>query len=158
MAAVLFCSRARVYRTLRACREGTLGVLDDEQGQLTPPVRTRVLLPTLRRSLVALRTATPRAYSWCRTRWSCATLAATLQAKRSITVSAETMRRWVHEVGWVWKRALGDAQEMCTRTHKRTRLRVRVADVTAPLQGNGPCGTSSLSSPMRPPSPPRSGK
>ena len=59
----------------------------------------------LRRSLVALLKAPPRAYGWCRTRWSCATLAATLKTTRGITVSAETMRRWVHEVGWVWKRA-----------------------------------------------------
>jgi hypothetical protein len=34
-----------------------------------------------------------------------ATLAATFTTKRGLTVSAETMRRWVHEVGWVWKRA-----------------------------------------------------
>ena len=32
-------------------------------------------------------------------------MALTLQGKRGITVSAETMRRWLHEVGWVWKRA-----------------------------------------------------
>ncbi len=63
-----------------------------------------MLLPTLRRSLLALLKATPRAYGWGRTRWSCATLALTLQAKRGITVSAETMRRWLHEFGWVWKR------------------------------------------------------
>ena len=68
-------------------------------------MRTTVLLPTLRRSLVALLKAAPRTYGWCRTRWSCATLALTLQAKRGITVSAETMRRWLHEIGWVWKRA-----------------------------------------------------
>src|SRR5262249_46308358 len=67
--------------------------------------RTTVLIPTLRQSLVALLKRAPRADGWCRTRWSCATLATTLQAKRGITVSAETMRRWVHEVGWVWKRA-----------------------------------------------------
>src|SRR6266511_3695884 len=47
----------------------------------------------------------PRAYGWCRTRWSCATLALTLQARRGLTVSAETIRRWLHELGWVWKRA-----------------------------------------------------
>jgi Winged helix-turn helix len=52
----------------------------------------------------ALHTA-PRAYGWCRTRWSCATLAATLQAKHGLEVSAETVRRWLHEMGWVWKRA-----------------------------------------------------
>jgi putative transposase len=105
IAAILLCSRSSVYRTVRAYRAGTLGLEHDDHGQLAPPVRTTVLLPTLWRSLVALLKATPRAYGWCRTRWSCATLAATLQTKRGITVSAETMRRWVHEVGWVWKRA-----------------------------------------------------
>ncbi|MCI0356518.1 MAG: winged helix-turn-helix domain-containing protein, partial [Acidobacteria bacterium] len=49
--------------------------------------------------------AAPRTYGWCRTRWSCATLAATLKAKHGIEVSAETVRRWLHEMGWVWKRA-----------------------------------------------------
>jgi transposase len=105
IAAVLFCSRSSVYRTVQAYRTGTLGLEHDAQGRLVPPIRTTVLLPTLRRSLVALLKAAPQAYGWCRTRWSCATLAATLQTKRGITVSAETMRRWVHEVGWVWKRA-----------------------------------------------------
>jgi putative transposase len=49
--------------------------------------------------------APPRTYGWCRTRWSCATLAVTLKAKRGIVVAAETMRRWLHEIGWGWKRA-----------------------------------------------------
>jgi transposase len=105
IAAVLFCSRSSVYRTVRAYRAGTLGLEPDDDGRLSPPVRTTVLVPTLRRSLLALLKAPPRAYGWCRARWSCATLAATFQAKRGLTVSAETMRRWVHEVGWVWKRA-----------------------------------------------------
>jgi putative transposase len=105
IAAVLFCSLSSIYRTVRAYREGALGWEHDDQGRLLPPGRTTVLLPTLRRSLLALLKAPPRAYGWCRTRWSCATLALTLQAKRGIMVSAETMRRWLHEVGWVWKRA-----------------------------------------------------
>ncbi len=33
------------------------------------------------------------------------TLAVTLGTKRRMAVSAETVRRWLHEVGWVWKRA-----------------------------------------------------
>jgi putative transposase len=105
IAAALFCSRSSVYRTVRAYREGTLGWEHDAQGWLIPPLRTTVLLPTLRRSLVALLKATPRAYGWCRRRWSCATLAVTLQTKRGMAVSAETLRRWLHEMGWVWKRA-----------------------------------------------------
>ena len=32
-------------------------------------------------------------------------MALTLQTKRGVTVSAETMRRWLHAVGWGWKRA-----------------------------------------------------
>jgi putative transposase len=59
----------------------------------------------LRRSLLALLKASPRAYGWGRTRWSCATLALTLQTKRGVVISAETMRRWLHEIAWVWKRA-----------------------------------------------------
>jgi putative transposase len=105
IAAVLFCSRSSVYRTARAFRQGSLGWEHDDQGRLMPPGRTTVLLPTLRRSLLALLKAPPRAYGWCRTRWSCATLALTLQSKRGIAISAETMRRWLHEIGWVWKRA-----------------------------------------------------
>jgi Winged helix-turn helix/DDE superfamily endonuclease len=53
----------------------------------------------------------PRTYGWCRTRWSCATLAATLQVKHGIEVSAETVRRWLREIGWVWQRAKRGAQD-----------------------------------------------
>jgi transposase len=104
IAAALFGSRSSVYRTVRAYRAGTLGWEHDDQGRLMPPIRITVLLPTLRRSLLALLKTPPRASGWCRTRWSCATLALTLQTKRGVTVSAETMRRWLHELGWVWKR------------------------------------------------------
>jgi putative transposase len=105
IADVLFCARSSVYRTVRAYRAGTLGLEPDVDGQLGPPLRTTVLVPSVRRLLGALLKAPPRAYGWCRTRWSCATLALTRQTKRGLTVSAETMRRWGHEVGWVWKRA-----------------------------------------------------
>ena len=105
VAAVLFCSRSSVYRTVRAYRAGTLGLACDDQGRLAAPVRTTVLTPSLQRSVLALLKAAPQTYGWCRTRWSGATLALTLHTRRGITVSAETMRRWLHELGWVWKRA-----------------------------------------------------
>jgi transposase len=124
IADVLFCSRSSVYRTLRAYRAGTLGLEPDEEGQLSPRSRRTVLVPTLRRSLVALLKAAPQDYGWCRTRWSCATLAATLQTTRGITVSAETVRRWVHEVGWVWKRAkLVAKDDAPQRVHRLARIR-----------------------------------
>ena len=127
IAAVLFCSRSSVYRAVRAYRKGTLALEPDDQGQLVLPVRTTVLVPTLRRSLLALLKAPPQAYGWCRTRWSCATLALTLQTKRGVTVSAETMRRWVHEVGWVWKRAkLVAKDDDPQRVNRLARIRYRV--------------------------------
>ena len=68
--------------------------------------------------------ATPRAYGGCRTRWSCATLALTVHAKRGVTVSAETMRRWLHEIGWVWKRAkLGANDDDPQRVNRLARIR-----------------------------------
>ena len=69
------------------------------------PVRTTILRQRLKRSLGALLQAPPRAYGWCRTRWSCATLAAQLQTKHGLAVSAWTVRRWLHEMDWVWKLA-----------------------------------------------------
>ena len=59
IAAVLFCSRSSVYRAVRAYRKGTLAREHDDHGRLTPPVRTTVLVPTLRRSLLALLKAPP---------------------------------------------------------------------------------------------------
>ena len=90
---------------MRAYRPKTLGLEHDDQGQLFPPVHTIVLVPTLRQSMLALLKASPYAYGWCRSRWSGATLALTLEAKRGRSVSAETLRRWLHELGWVGKRA-----------------------------------------------------
>jgi transposase len=105
IAAFLFCSRSSVYRIVRAYRAGSLGIRLEPDGQLSIAVQLTVLMPWLTRSLGAILTKAPRAYGWCRTRWSCATLAATLQAKHGIAVSAETVRRWLHEIGLVWKRA-----------------------------------------------------
>jgi transposase len=105
IAAFLLCSRSSVYRIVRAYRAGKLGVQIDPDGQLSIAVQSTMLMPWLTRSLGALLKKAPRVYGWCRTRWSCATLAMTLQAKHGIEVSAETVRRWLHEIGWVWKRA-----------------------------------------------------
>ena len=105
MAACLVCSRSSVYRIVRAYRAGSLGIRIDPDGQLAIAVQSTILLPWLTRALGAMLKKAPRVYGWCRTRWSCATLAATLQAKHGLEVSAETVRRWLHEMGWVWKRA-----------------------------------------------------
>ena len=101
IAAVLFCSRSSVYRAVRAYRAGSL-VFPTDAGQ---PRQVGSLTPSLHRSLLALLKRAPAAYGWCRTRWSCATLAAQMKAQRGVQVSAATLRRWLHQMDWVWKRA-----------------------------------------------------
>ena len=124
IATFLLCSRSSVYRIVRAYRARRLGIQIDPDGQLSIAMRLTVLMPWLRRSLSALLKAAPRSYGWCRTRWSCATLAATLQAKHGIEVSAETVRRWLHEMGWVWKRAkLVAKDDDPQRTERLARIR-----------------------------------
>ena len=100
IATFLFCSRSSVYRIVHAYHAQRL----EELGAQLPPQAARVS-PSLRRSLIAMLRKVPSAYGWCRTRWSCATLAAQLALQRGIKVSASTMRRWLHAMGWVWKRA-----------------------------------------------------
>lgn len=105
IAAFLFCSRSSIYRIVAAYRSRSLGFAFADDGALQPPVRTTCLSPSLKRSLLALLKEAPQAFGWCRTRWSCASLAAQLKVNRGIAASADTTRRWLHELGWVWKRA-----------------------------------------------------
>jgi transposase len=100
IATFLFCSRSSVYRIVEAYRSQWRGAQC-----LVPPAKAAWLSPSLRRSLRALLTKAPAVYGWCRTRWSCATLAAQLRLQRGVIISASTMRRWLHALGWVWKRA-----------------------------------------------------
>src|SRR4030095_15836230 len=110
MATFLFCSRSSIYRIVRLYRTQQLGFTVDAEGQLRAPVRTTILMPGLKRSLGALLKAPPRAYGWCRTRWSCATLAAQLQTKHGFAVSAGDATRRVRRRGRV-----GPYDEGCMR-------------------------------------------
>jgi putative transposase len=109
--AFLFCSRSSVYRIVDAYRAGSLGLEWSEHGAVQAPVRTTVLLPGLRRSILALLKKPPSAFGWCRTRWSCEALAAQLKMTRGVEASAETVRRWLRELDWVWKRAKLSAKD-----------------------------------------------
>lgn len=60
IAAVLFCSRSSVSRGVRAYRAGTLP-FDDPAEEDAKRVRLRILTPSLKRSVLALLKAAPRA-------------------------------------------------------------------------------------------------
>jgi transposase len=132
IAAVLFCSRSSVYRVGKAYRAGQLeGTLADQGGESARAGGT-VLSPALKRSLLAILKAVPRACGWCRTRWSCATVALEVQARRGVGVSAETVRRWRQELGWEWKRAQLVAQDNDPqRVETRARIRYPCEQVRA---------------------------
>lgn len=127
LAAVLFCSRSPVDRVSRAYRAGTLTVAD-ATAEATRQRRLRLLTPSLKRSLLALLKTAPRAYGWCRTRWSCATLAGEVQVQGGMGVSAETVRRWLQEIGWEGKRAKVAAKDDDPqRVEKLARIRYTFA-------------------------------
>ena len=119
IATFLFCSRSSVYRIVNAYKVQAL----DRLGHTAAP-KAVWLSPSLGRSLLALLKKVPATYGWCRTRWRCATLSAQLQLQRGILVSASTMRRWLHRLGWVWKRAqLVARDDDPERSEKLARIR-----------------------------------
>ena len=131
VATVLFCSRSSVYRIVRAYRAGTL-TFEGGSERAAQQRRRRVLTPSLKRSVQTLLKTAPRAYGWCRTRWSCTTLAVELQVRRGIAVSAETMRHWLHELGWEWKRAKVAAKDDDPqRVEKLARIRLAFEQLRA---------------------------
>jgi transposase len=130
IAAVLFCSRSSVYRVVKAYRAGQWEGASANEGVESGRVRRAVLGPALKRSVLAILQAVPHAYGWCRTRWSCATIALELQARRGLVVSAETVRRWLHALDWEWKRAkLIAKDDDPQRVEKLARIRLAVEQV-----------------------------
>jgi transposase len=126
IAAVLFCSRSTVYRVVQAYRAGQWDELAEEEGREQASSRRQTLRsPTLRRSVLGILHSAPRLCGWCRTRWSCATVALELFVRRRLTVSSETVRRWLHELGWEWKRAkLSAKDDDPERVEKLARMRL----------------------------------
>lgn len=119
IAAFLFCSRSSVYRVVAAYQRGERW-LTDASAESAWSGR----MPSLKRSLVSLIKRAPHSFGWCRTRWSCAALALELHARRGVRMSRETIRRWLHEIGYVWKRARHIARDDDTeRDAKLARIR-----------------------------------
>ena len=134
VAAVLWCSRSTVYRVVKAYRAGQLAGLAEaeEARQGRAQRRLTVFSPALKRSVLAILQTGPRVCGWCRTRWSCATIALELQARRGLAVSGETVRRWLHELDWVWKRAkLIAKDDDPQRVEKLARIRVAFEQLRA---------------------------
>lgn len=98
IAACLFCSRSRVYRTYHAGQCGALRLCPPGEAPGSAwgwhPVAER-----LRQRLACWLRRAPSACGWMRSRWSCACLALLLAREDGVRVSAATVRRWRHQWG-----------------------------------------------------------
>jgi putative transposase len=96
--AVAFVSNDLIQECLRRWQRGRAPALLEEGRQPQP-------LPAwLARVLIWVTQCCPQDFGYFRTRWSCETLAETLAWETGIRLSAETVRRGLHRLGWRWRR------------------------------------------------------
>jgi len=100
IARTLYCSSRTIDRWARRFRQGGLAALGGQPSGA--PVRLGAGWATLVVTWVLM--LTPRAFGLCRSRWCCATAALLLWRHHAVAVSRETVRRWLHAAGLVWRR------------------------------------------------------
>jgi putative transposase len=122
----LLCSRASVYRAKTAWSDGTL--LEQWWPSAPEPLAAGAgALNHFQRTLRWLVNQPPRLFGWCRTRWSCAALALTINARTQVQWSRETVRRELRAQGYVWKRAkLKAKNDDPQRAQRLARIRARL--------------------------------
>ena len=98
-------SRSRVYRTVQASQRERSTESTTPRGGSCRRCAPRDCSPRCDDRRWPSSRPRPERMGGCRTRWRGATLALLLQVNRGLTVSAETMRRWLPEIGWVGKQA-----------------------------------------------------
>jgi putative transposase len=97
--AVLFCSSSTVDRWKARFEQGGVeALLGKPRG--VPFFGAR--WPALVAGWVT--SCAPRAFGFLRSRWNCALLALLLEREHHISVSRETVRRWLHQEGVAWRR------------------------------------------------------
>jgi transposase len=126
VAGVLFCSTATIARWKRRFEAGGVEALLDER-------RGRRATRLVGWALVLVQwvtTLTPRDFGYCRSRWSCATLALVLYDEGRVRASAETVRRALRRADLVWRRprpVLGPRDEQ--RRWKLRKIRELLRDL-----------------------------
>jgi putative transposase len=98
--AVLFCSSATIARTQKAFVAGGVPALQ-ASGRGRKRVFGGVFLTLV---LEWVQHCSPRDFGFLRSRWCCGTLVLLLVETTAAQVSAETVRRWLHAGGMVWRR------------------------------------------------------
>ena len=95
---VLFCSHDLIAEALREFAKGGVDqILNHNQAKRATP-------PWLHQVVEWITTKTPQDFGFFRTRWPCENLAHLLAWETGIRVSAETVRRGLHRLQFVWRR------------------------------------------------------
>ena len=104
VAAVLFCSTATIARWKRRFEHGGAdALLDDRRGRpesACGPVGGIWVTTVIRWATKR----TPSFFGLARSRWCCSALVLVLVEAYHVRVSRETVRRWLHREGLVWRR------------------------------------------------------
>src|SRR5581483_61166 len=97
---ILFCSTATIARWKERFEAGGVdALLEENRG------REATLLVNWALIIVSwVKTLSPREFGYCRSRWSCGTLALVLHSEHGVKVSVETVRRTLHRQQMVWRR------------------------------------------------------
>jgi transposase len=99
IAAVLFCSTATIARWKDRFEQGGVeALLEEKRGRWTCLAGWAFVV------VLWLQHHTPRSFGYFRSRWCCATIALALWDHHGVKVSPETIRRWLHRQGMVWRR------------------------------------------------------
>jgi transposase len=126
VAAVLFCSTATIARwKTRFEAGGVEALLDERRGR-----RATRLVGWAMVLVQWVTTRTPRDFGYCRSRWSCATLALVLYDEGRVRASVETVRRALRRAELVWRRprpVLGPRDEQ--RRWKLRKIRELLRDL-----------------------------
>lgn len=99
MRQVLFASNDLIADSLTRFRQGGIAALMEQRS-----VACRVVPHWLLRVVDWVRNHTPQDFSYFRSRWSCQTLAELLWWEEGVRRSAETVRRGLRRLGYVWRR------------------------------------------------------
>lgn len=100
IAAVLFCSTRTIARWKRRFDQGGLDALVGETRGRRSGFADGIIMTVVGWVV----DQTPRDFGLFRSRWSCGTLVILVAEVCHLQVSTETVRRWLHEEGLVWRR------------------------------------------------------
>ena len=124
VAAILFCETAVDRWVKRFHAEGVQGVAGHKPGR-----PFRLAADWVKVVVEWVTTKTPRDFGFLRSRWCCEAVALVMLREHEVEVSRETVRRWLHRGGLVYRRPRPTLGPTDGRWRAGTKLRAVLADL-----------------------------